>query len=63
MCIFIIIIPIQEYSKKQSIEGKIKGKHLGLLFLYLGVNTSKGSIPAIKTNVMFFLVGGTILGY
>ncbi len=36
---------------------------IGLLFLYLGVNMSKGSFHMIKTNIMFFLVGGTILGY
>ncbi|MHA2244641.1 MAG: hypothetical protein ACXADY_06695 [Candidatus Hodarchaeales archaeon] len=35
----------------------------GLLFLFLGISTSKGSLPLIKTNLMFFLVGGTILGY
>jgi hypothetical protein len=36
---------------------------IGILFLYLGISTSKGSLPMIKTNIMFFLVGGTILGY
>jgi hypothetical protein len=36
---------------------------IGLLLLYLGINMSKGSFPIIKTNIMFFLVGGTILGY
>ncbi len=35
----------------------------GLLFLYLGISTSKGSLPLIKTNLMFFMVGGTMLGY
>ena len=36
---------------------------IGLFFLFLGIHCAKGSLLSVKTNVMSFIVGGTILGY
>jgi hypothetical protein len=35
----------------------------GLLFLFLAVSASKGALLTIKSNVLTFLIGGTMLGY